>query len=914
MIGQTISHYKILEKLGEGGMGVVYKAHDTNLDRLVALKFLPDHFSVGSAELERFVQEAKAAAGLNHPNICTIYGIEESEGKNPSTSASETPSLGVKKHFIVMEFVDGQTLQEKKSSLSMKQALDVGIQIAEGLAAAHEKGIVHRDIKPENIMIRKDGRVQIMDFGLAKLRGATRLTKEGSTVGTAGYMSPEQVQEQETDHRSDIFSLGVLLYEMLTGQPPFKGIHETAISYEIVNVDSPPMSSIKTDISPELDAIVLECLEKDSKERTQSASQVAVDLKRYRRESSRSRASRITSVRTGPSGISATPRPGSSSEVDVSVHFDLVRLYQVLAVAGLLLAVTLLVLWAPWQSTSMVQVGVTRTTVSLPEKFRLALDYSGSSVAISPDGRTIAFVAFIPDSVSQGIFIRPMSSYDSRFLVRTAFTGILFSQDGQWIYYNGDEGIMKISVTGGAPIVVSASAAFTGLCRGVGDDLYIGKGMNGGISTIQAGSNNAEPLIQPDTSLGEVSLRHPSFVPEANALLFTIKYGSTATFDEADIGVLDLETGRRKKVLTGGTQARYIPTGHIVYLRGGSFFVVPFDESSLEVTGAPKELFPGGMMLAESGTGNFDVANDGTLVYAPGGPAPLQRQTIEWLTTLGKTIPLLATPRGYSVARVSPDGSRLAIQINAANNDIWIYDIMRETLNRLTFGGGNNGGPIWRPDGKMVAYYGPAGLLSRRADGSGETRLIRAIDRNTGSAWGFSPDGKYLVYSRRGDVNWGLWALPMDDPQAEFPVVQTPFAEFNAKISPDGKLIAYMSTESGTAVTYAAPFPRGEGRWRISKGQSKGNWWSRDGKDIYYIGDDNKLYAVPIQAGRSIDPGSPRLITDHTPLGLSNLWDFDLDPARMRWLVIRAAPNEELPSYVNVIAGWFNELTGDSRK
>src|SRR3989338_1952792 len=282
MIGTTISHYKILEKLGEGGMGVVYKAQDTNLDRLVALKFLPEHVSAGSGELERFVQEAKAAAGLNHPNICTIYGIEESEGKN----------------FIAMEFVDGQTLQEKKSSLSMKQALDVGIQIAEGLAAAHEKGIVHRDIKPENIMIRKDGRVQIMDFGLAKLRGASRLTKEGSTVGTAGYMSPEQVQGLETDHRSDIFSLGVLLYEMLTGQPPFKGVHETAIAYEVVNVDSPPMSSIKNEISPELDAIVMECLEKDPAERAQAASQVAVDLKRFKRESSRSRMSRTMSIVT----------------------------------------------------------------------------------------------------------------------------------------------------------------------------------------------------------------------------------------------------------------------------------------------------------------------------------------------------------------------------------------------------------------------------------------------------------------------------------------------------------------------------------------------------------------------------------------------------------------------------------------
>jgi serine/threonine protein kinase len=249
MIGQTISHYKILEKLGEGGMGVVYKAQDLTLDRFVALKFLPESSASSGSDVPRFLQEARAAAALNHPNICTIYGIEDVDGRQ----------------FIVMEYVDGQTLHDKRASLSMKQAIEIGIQIADGLAAAHDKGIIHRDIKPENIMIRKDGIAQIMDFGLAKLRGVTRLTKEGSTLGTAGYMSPEQVQGHEADHRSDIFSLGVLLFEMITGQLPFKGLHETAVAYEIVNVDSPPPSAINPAIPPDLDAVVLDCLEKDRK-------------------------------------------------------------------------------------------------------------------------------------------------------------------------------------------------------------------------------------------------------------------------------------------------------------------------------------------------------------------------------------------------------------------------------------------------------------------------------------------------------------------------------------------------------------------------------------------------------------------------------------------------------------------------
>src|SRR5271169_1837473 len=299
MIGQTISHYKILEKLGEGGMGVVYKAEDTKLDRMVALKFLPERLNASEQDKARFIQEAKAASAINHPNICTIHSIEEHDGQL----------------FIVMEFVDGETLRKKEPSIGFKQAIDIGIQIADGLAAAHEKGIVHRDIKPENIMIRKDGIAQVMDFGLAKLRASgskiTRLTKEGSTVGTAGYMSPEQVQGQETDQRSDIFSYGVLLYELLTGQLPFKGVHETAVAYEIVNVDPPPMSVVKPEIDQSLDAVVFECLEKDVNERAQSIKQISVDLKRYKRESSRQRVSRVTAARPALSSSAIHPPEGS---------------------------------------------------------------------------------------------------------------------------------------------------------------------------------------------------------------------------------------------------------------------------------------------------------------------------------------------------------------------------------------------------------------------------------------------------------------------------------------------------------------------------------------------------------------------------------------------------------------------------
>ena len=269
MIGTTVSHYHIIEKLGEGGMGIVYKAQDTKLNRSVALKFLPEHLSASEQEKARFLQEARAAASLNHPNICTIYGIDENSGQI----------------FIAMELIEGQTLREKTQTFSVKQSVEIGIQIADGLAAAHEKGIVHRDIKPENIMIRKDGIVQIMDFGLAKLRGSTRLTTSRSLLGTIAYMSPEQVQGLETDHRTDVFSLGIILYELLAGQSPFTGVHEAAIIYEIVNVSPKPISAIVRTIDTRLEQVVLKCLEKEPNERYQSVKDVAVDLRRIKRDS-----------------------------------------------------------------------------------------------------------------------------------------------------------------------------------------------------------------------------------------------------------------------------------------------------------------------------------------------------------------------------------------------------------------------------------------------------------------------------------------------------------------------------------------------------------------------------------------------------------------------------------------------------
>ena len=438
MIGQTISHYKILEKLGEGGMGVVYKAEDTKLDRTVALKFLPPHLSASEQDKIRFVQEAKAAAALNHPNVCSIIDIQEHDGQM----------------FIVMEFVDGQTLREKRGSISFKQAVDVGIQIADGLAAAHDKGIVHRDIKPENIMVRKDGIVQIMDFGLAKLRSASskinRLTKEGSTVGTAGYMSPEQVQGLDVDHRSDIFSLGILLYELFTGELPFKGVHETALLYEIVNVDVAPMSAIKPEIDPELDRIVLECLDKDPNERTQAAKQVSIDLKRFKRESSRQHLSRTISSRPALRATSVH-QPVQVVE-EPAVPLIPKREITAWIIAGVMIAALGYVLFKPQPEATAGRLMI-RSSIVLPDSFYIhSYGPASGRPALSPDGKSVVFRAVVPGEGTL-LYIRPLSEKEAKPVPGTDGAASPFwSPDGKMIAFFQDGKLKKVDLVGGSPL------------------------------------------------------------------------------------------------------------------------------------------------------------------------------------------------------------------------------------------------------------------------------------------------------------------------------------------------------------------------------------------------------------------------------------------------------------------------------
>ena len=843
MIGSTVSHYEILEKLGEGGMGVVYKAQDTKLSRTVALKFLPEQVSVGSAELDRFIQEAKAAAALNHPNICTIYGIEEADARN----------------FIVMELVDGQMLRDKISSLSMKQALDFGIQIAEGLAAAHAEGIVHRDIKPENIMVRKDGRVQIMDFGLAKLRGASRLTKERSTVGTAGYMSPEQVQGQDTDHRSDIFSLGVLLYEMLTGQPPFKGTHETAIAYEIVNVDSPPMSSIRPDIPPQLDAVVLECLEKDPGERKQSASQVAVDLKRYKRESSRERTSRITAkqpvVRQDSAAGDRTPAAGAHQKVTGAPGLKTIALRSGMTVV--LLFVGLAVGYLLRRDPSVGQP--LRVTLDEPDGLRFDGSRGGYTV-ISPDGKNLAFVG-IDSSAQSSIYLRALASSAVTKLQGT--DGAIYpfwAPDGASLGFFASGKLKRVDISGNPPLTLAeAPAGRGGAWSYKGMIVFSPDVKDGNLYIVSASGGNVRRLTDLDTT-GSVAPRFPFFLPDGDHFLFvTLKTDGPPSPDRTDflsyVGDVD---GTVHLLPLKGALNMFYASGHLIYVRQTTLIAQSFDPDSFELTGSPVPLETHVNVWPQRAKGDFSVSQNGLLVV--GYQVQEQRGEFLWFDKDGRQTVITAGDIDLS-AMISPDGTKFAYdQTVDGNTDIWVYDLVRDVNTRFTFGPEHDHLPVWSPDGKSLYYShdrsGRFEIFRKPSDGMGQEQLFAPDSLWTSYPSSMSPDGRYLLVTIPTETTSIIGYVQLAEGHKREVLIQSGHRDMIGKFSPDGRWFAYQSNESGRNEVYLRPFLMEGGKMQVSAGGGQSPLWSHSG-EIFFVS-DAELSVVRADLSGSVPRLSPQ--------------------------------------------------------
>ncbi len=877
MVGQTISHYKVLEKLGEGGMGVVYKAHDTRLNREVALKFLPTHLAASEQDKARFVQEAQSASSINHPNICTIHDIQEHDGSM----------------FIVMEYVNGQTLRDRLTSHipHLKSALDIGIQIADGLAAAHEKGIVHRDIKPENIMVRKDGIVQIMDFGLAKLRGVSRLTREGSTVGTVGYMSPEQVQGLEADHRSDIFSLGVLLYEMFAGQPPFRGVHETAVIYEIVNVDAPPMSAAKTGIDPALDAVVLECLEKDPVERYQSAAEVSKALRRCKRESDRSVVSRVSRVLPGvPTPIGARPTERRAATKERLVWTGL------LVTA---LAVIVYLLFKVGSGDEQHRLSI-RFTVPAPEGTVI------NESVVSPDGRVIAFTTTGGDN--NVLWVRRLDEVLGQPVQGTDDAAFPFwSPDSRHIAFFADGKLKKVEPFGGFPVIICDAPDGAGGSWNAEGEIILSA--SGGIHRVSAAGGTLRQVTFPDASRKENSHRWPSFLPDGKHFLFVIIH----VFDEDNTTYIgSVDDTSRTALITSEANVVFAYPSNILFLRNRTLMSQAFDPAAKMLIGDPRPMMVNVGFVPRLALGDFSYSKAGILTT--GGGRSVNRQ-YGWFDRSGKQSGSACPPGNYFDIALSPDGDRAAVQrsdVQTGNSDIWIVDLQRSLISRLTFEPAVEDDPAWSADGKDVYYSnakeGTYNIYRKAANGVGSPRVVtRPGAPQRPADW--SRDGKYLLFETDAPrAGYDIWVLPADTTEKPFPFLATPFTETYPRFSPDGNWVAYASDESGRSEIYVQSFPMSGGRWQVSTNGGSQPRWRQDGRELFYVSSDLMLMAIEIGSGSKFEYGQP------VPLFKTRIDDFGA-PSRYvpvqngQKFLINIPVDEELANPITVSVFPFEDGT-----
>jgi serine/threonine protein kinase/Tol biopolymer transport system component len=890
MIGKVFSHYQILEKLGEGGMGVVYKAEDLTLRRTVALKFLPQYSTPDKAAQIRFTHEARAASSLNHPNITTIYEIDEFGGQM----------------FIAMEYCEGKTLREilQSENLQVKKAIDIALQVCEGLALAHEKGIVHRDIKPDNIMVTLRNQVKIMDFGLAKLRGVSRLTKEGGTVGTAGYMSPEHLQGQDADQRSDIFSLGVLLYELFAGQPPFKGTHNAALMYEIVNINPPLVSTLRPGIDPEIDRIVIECMQKDPADRFQSAAEIAKELRRVRHASDVSHKNQKSS-----GGDDKKARPVASSPPSLPPSGNRWFKRVSLIVAVIVLTAAGLSIWRPWGATDSHVQFAERFLLPLPRGCSLELGRDG--LAISPDGKHLALIA--REDSSPRLFMRDMDQFEIRPVAATAglnISGVFFSPDGQWLGFFANGKLMKLSLRGGTPVTICDVSLFLGQASwGEGGNIVFIKEFGGclWIVSSEAGSV-ARPLTALNLEAGERAHLLPRVLPGGKEALFTIWRGGAYT--ENLIAVVDLNSGKYRTVVTGGNAGCYLRTGHMMYTHGSTLMAVPFDAKTLKVSGEPVPVLDKVLMNGSDAFSFFAVSDNGTLAYAPG--------EIEYVPTAITLIEHGLTIRHIEPEKIncgyplfSPDGKALAVIMFGTTFQVGVYDLLRNALTPLTFAA-DNIWLTWFPDGSRIAFSsnveGAYQVYTVAADGSGTPQKLFNSNANPlPRSW--SHDLKSLAYVvTNKETGTDIWLYSAASVPSTRPLIAARANESDPKFSPDGHWLAYVSDESGGNEVYVQPFPSLSGRWRVSNGEGITPVWSPDGRRILFQRND-EILAVPVAVTERRNGPSITIGRETRFLARSGLISFDLSP-NGKTVVIGQSRAETLVDHLNIIVNWSEELRG----
>jgi len=904
-------------------MGEVYRARDTKLNREVAIKVLLPAVANDPDRLARFSREAQVLASLNHPNIAHIHGLEESNGVTA----------------LVMELVEGEDLSQRieRGAIPIDEALPIARQIAEALEAAHDHGIIHRDLKPANIKVRPDGTVKVLDFGLAKAVDPTagssatamnsptlsiHATQAGIILGTAAYMSPEQARGKAVDKRTDIWALGCVLFEMLTGQRAFKGEEISDVLAAVLRQDM-DWGALPAATPPRLRRLLMRCLDRDPRTRLRDIGEARVE---------------IDKIIAGAGEDTAAPQTTSTTPRRRTVAMMSVALVVVAAAAAL----TTWVLMRP----TPVALQPVRFAVAPSAAHPLAGNGNDRNLVLSADGTHLVYVAG-PD---QQLMVRAIDALDAVPL--RGITGArspFLSPDGRWVGFFAGNELRKVAIAGGPPITL---CPFVGVPRGASwgpDDtiVFATADFTTGLFRVAAVGGTPTVLTTPDAARGEGDHLFPSILPTGRAVLFTIRSwprdaARIGGIETAEVAVRDLTTGHTTTLIRGGSQAEYVgpsagsgQAGYLVYAVDGALRALRFDPDTLTVGSDPVPVVEAVTTL-QTGAAQFSVSWTGALVYVPGGTTAAAR-SLMWVTRDGREEPVAAAPpRPYAFARLSPDGTRVALDIRDQQLDLWIWDLARQTLTRLTDAPAPDTNPVWTPDSRRVLFASQrvasvSNLYGQAANTTGTVERL-TTSPNTQFPISSSPDGTRLIVREavpttgadlrilRLDPSTTIGAghstplrtgpsTPPGTPSRQTePLLQTPFTEDNGEISPDGHWLAYQSNESGRFEISVRPFPNVDaGHWTISTSGGTRPLWARSGSELFYLDGAGAMTRVPIQTAPTFSAGTPTTLFDARYFSGGPARSYDVSPDGQRFLMIKAAGTEQAPSMV-VVLNWLEEL------
>ena len=891
-LGTKLGPYEIVATLGAGGMGEVYRARDTRLDRTVAIKVLPQHLADTPEARQRFEREAKNISNLNHPHICVLYDVGSQDGVD----------------YLVMECMEGETLAKRleKGALPLEQVLKYGAQIADALDKAHRNGVIHRDLKPSNIMLTPLG-AKLLDFGLSKpavpLTSAATLTaaatpsapmtQEGTIVGTFQYMSPEQVEAEELDGRSDIFSLGALLYEMLTGLRAFPGKSQLSVASAILEKEPASLSAVKPLTPPSLNHAITKCLAKLPDERWQSAGDLASQLK-------------------------WVAEAGSQTDVPAPVLSHRKLRERLTQFAAVLMALTAIALAIGFLMRAPKAAQVMRLAILPPEDAKFVAGPPwGTPLAVSPDGQRIVFIALGKDG-KRHLWERPFDSAAARPLPGTEdASGPFWSPDSQWVAFFAKDKLMRIAATGGEAQTLCPAQGGGGGTWSQRDVILFAPVVAGetGLFRIPAAGGVPTAVTTVDAAHGESNHNWPSFLPDGRHFLFSInRSGGSAIY----AGDLDSPSLVRLLPLDANENSTldYAPPGYLLYVRGGVLFAQSFDADRLTLSGESIRVVEG-VEVDGASAAAFSVSRNGVLVFW-GGAAPRSEQ-LTWVRRDGTRIATLGPPGAYFHFSLSPDGQRVAVtryepDEKDLHSAVWLFDAQRGTPTKFTFEWGS-GMPVWSPDASHIAFAsvreGPPVIYQKPSGGQGQEELLLKGGDNHPTDW--SSDGRTIVYEvLDAKTKNDLWLLSPSGERKSVPFLQSPFNETGGRISPDGRWMAYTSDESGREEIYVTSYPEPRGKWRISAEGGTQAEWRHDGRELFYRAPDRKLMAVPINSGTTLDAGRPQALFEIPPdagpwlQGGVDQREYAASSDGQRFLIgfpVGEEPSSPLTVVVNWIAG-----------